>query len=522
MPARAAAPQGATPRIRRIKHLSLDERLNQGRTARDSTPASSHDGWAAATDRPDPVGLLEQQDRTREPDLVPVRHGRMMVSPFTFYRGAARIMAVDLKDTPVAGLRVQLCGDAHLSNFGMFASPERRLMFDLNDFDETLPGPFEYDVKRMAASFLIAGRNNGFTKADARAAAMASVAAYREAMADFAQMPTMDVWYAHFDEDRFRQTIQDALQAETSAAVKNEKGKGKEKGKDKDKDKKAKAVKKEQKDPKQAKVAKEAAQRAEKNLAKAHTRDSLQALSKLAEQVDGQYRIVSQPPVLVPARDLAATYGLAPDDVVSVLHHRFRAYRATLPDDRRKLLERFEIVDAARKVVGVGSVGTRAFIVLLQGRDSQDPLFLQIKEATASVLEASLPRSRYRQHGERVVQGQRMMQAASDIFLGWTKGLDTSRHFYWRQLRDMKGSALVELMAPATLRYYAQMCGWTLARAHARSGDPIVMAAYLGRDDAFDRSITDFSERYADQNEQDYEQFVAAVKSGRIEAIEGV
>jgi uncharacterized protein (DUF2252 family) len=514
MPARG--PQGPTPRIRRIKHYSLDERLNQGRTARDSTPASSHDGWAAATDRPDPVGLLEQQDRTREPDLVPVRHGRMMVSPFTFYRGAAKIMAVDLKDTPVAGLRVQLCGDAHLSNFGMFASPERRLMFDLNDFDETLPGPFEYDVKRMAASFLIAGRNNGFTKADARAAAMASVAAYREAMADFAQMPTMDIWYAHFDEDRFRTTIQDALAAETSAAVK------KEKGKDKDKGKKVKAAKKEQKDPKQAKVAREAAQRAEKNIAKAHTRDSLQALSKLAEQVDGQYRIVSQPPVLVPARDLAATYGLAPDDVMPVLHHRFRAYRATLPDDRRKLLERFEIVDVARKVVGVGSVGTRAFIVLLQGRDAQDPLFLQIKEATASVLEASLPRSRYRQHGERVVQGQRMMQAASDIFLGWTKGLDTTRHFYWRQLRDMKGSALVELMAPATLRYYAQICGWTLARAHARSGDPVAMAAYLGSDDAFDRSITDFSERYADQNELDYEQFVAAVKSGRLEATEGV
>ena len=463
-------------------------------------------------DRPDPVGLLEQQDRTREPDLVPVRHGRMMVSPFTFYRGAAKIMAVDLKDTPVAGLRVQLCGDAHLSNFGMFASPERRLMFDLNDFDETLPGPFEYDVKRMAASFLIAGRNNGFTKADARAAAMASVTAYREAMAEFAQMPTMDIWYAHFDEDRFKTVIQDALAAETSAAVKKEK----------DKDKKAKAAKKEQKDPKQAKLAKEAARRAEKNLAKAHTRDSLQALSKLAEQVDGQYRIVSQPPVIVPARDLAATYGLAPDDVMPVLHHRFRAYRATLPDDRRKLLERFEIVDVARKVVGVGSVGTRAFIVLLQGRDAQDPLFLQIKEATASVLEASLPRSRYRQHGERVVQGQRMMQAASDIFLGWTKGMDTSRHFYWRQLRDMKGSALVELMAPATLRYYAQMCGWTLARAHARSGDPVVMASYLGRDDAFDQSITDFSERYADQNEQDYERFVKAIKSGRLEATEGV
>jgi uncharacterized protein (DUF2252 family) len=431
----------------------------------------------------------------------------MMVSPFTFYRGAAKIMAVDLKDTPAADLRAQLCGDAHLSNFGMFASPERRLVFDLNDFDETLPGPFEYDVKRMAASFLVAGRNNGFAKADARTAAMASVTAYREAMADFARMHTMDIWYAHFDEDRFRTVIQDALTAETSAAVKKEK---------------AKAAKKGQKDPKQAKVAKEAARRAEKNLAKAHTRDSLQALSKLAELVDGQYRIVSQPPVIVPARDLAATFGLSPDQVIPALHEQFRAYRATLPDDRRKLLERFQIVDAARKVVGVGSVGTRAFIILLEGRDAQDPLFLQIKEATASVLEASLPRSRYRQHGERVVQGQRMMQAASDIFLGWTKGFDTSRHFYWRQLRDMKGSALVELMAPATLMYYAQMCGWTLARAHARSGDPVALASYLGRDDAFDRSITDFSERYADQNEKDYEEFVKAVRSGRLQAVEGV
>jgi uncharacterized protein (DUF2252 family) len=504
------AVKAAAPRSRRISRLSLDERLNKGRTARDRTALSSHAGWRPAADRPDPVGLLEQQDRTREPDLVPVRHGRMMVSPFTFYRGGAKIMAVDLKDTPAAGLRTQLCGDAHLSNFGMFASPERRLVFDLNDFDETLPGPFEYDVKRMAASFLIAGRNNGFAKADARAAAMASVAAYREAMAEFAQMPTMEIWYAHFDEDRFKTVIQDALAAETSAAVKKEK------------DKKAKAAKREQKDSKQAKIAKKAAQRAEKNLAKAHTRDSLQALSKLAEQVDGQYRIVSQPPVIVPARDLAATFGLSPDDIVPTLHEQFRAYRATLPDDRRKLLERFQIVDAARKVVGVGSVGTRAFIILLEGRDSHDPLFLQIKEATASVLEAPLPRSRYRQHGERVVQGQRMMQAASDIFLGWTKGVDVNRHFYWRQLRDMKGSALVELMAPVTLTYYAQMCGWTLARAHARAGDPVVMAGYLGRDDAFDRSITNFSERYADRNEQDYEEFVKAIRSGRLQAVEGV
>ena len=513
----------ATQSAGRVAHLSLDERQARGSQAADHTPPSSHFGWQPAEDRPDPVALLEEQDLTREPDLVPVRHGRMMVSPFTFYRGAARIMASDLKDTPAAGLDAQLCGDAHLSNFGMFASPERELVFDLNDFDETLPGPFEFDVKRMAASFLIAGRNNGFSKSEARDAALASVMSYRESMTDFAQMPTMGIWYAHFEEDRFRAIIRDALAEvapagkDTPAGVKDKKAKGAKP------DKKAKAAaKKEQKQAKQAEVVKEAARRAEKNLEKAHTRDSLQALSKLAEFVDGQYRIVSQPPVIIPARDLASTYGLSPDDVMPALHDQFHAYRATLQDDRRRLLERFEIVDAARKVVGVGSVGTRAFIILLQGRDQQDPLFLQVKEATASVLEAYLPKSRYRQHGARVVQGQRMMQAASDIFLGWTKGIDVTRNFYWRQLRDMKGSAVVELMAPVTLRYYAQICGWTLARAHARSGDPVAMAAYLGRDDAFDRSITDFSERYADQNEKDYEEFTEAVKSGRLEAVEGV
>ena len=508
----------------RVAHLSLDERRDRGSQAADQTPPSSHFGWQPAEDRPDPVALLEEQDRTREPDLVPVRHGRMMVSPFTFYRGAARIMAADLKDTPVAGLDAQLCGDAHLSNFGMFASPERALVFDLNDFDETLPGPFEYDVKRMAASFLIAGRNNGFSKADARAATLASVMSYREAMAEFALMPTLAIWYAHFDEGRFHAIIRDAL-AEVSPPVKDKPTAAKDKKAKAGKpDKKAKApTKKEQKEAKQAQIVREAAERAEKAIAKAHTHDSVQALSKLAEvDDDGHYRIVSQPPVIVPARDLAATYGLSPDDVVPVIHDQFRAYRATLQDDRRRLLEKFEIVDAARKVVGVGSVGTRAFIVLLQGRDQQDPLFLQIKEATASVLEAYLPKSRYRQHGARVVQGQRMMQAASDIFLGWTKGLDVTRNFYWRQLRDMKGSAVVDAMAPVTLRYYAQLCGWTLARAHARSGDAVAMAAYLGRDDAFDRSIVDFSERYADQNEKDYKEFTEAVKSGRLEAVEGV
>ena len=492
----------------KIEHPSLADRRAEGQDARDRVPPSSHSGWQPAGDRPDPVALLEEQNKTREQDLVPVRHGRMMVSPFTFYRGAAKIMAVDLKDTPVAGLDAQLCGDAHLSNFGMFASPERHLMFDLNDFDETLPGPFEYDVKRMVGSFVIAARNNGFSKADTRAVALATVAAYREAMRDFAQMSTMDIWYAHYDEDRLRAQVQGAMAGLSTEVKQDTKSKG--------------GKKKEKKDAKEEKIAKKAVKRAEKNVEKAHTRDSVQALSKLCEVVNGQYRIVAQPPIIVPARDLLDTYGMSPDDVMPLIHDQLRAYRATLQYDRRLLLEKFQVVDAARKVVGVGSVGTRAFIVLLQGRDEHDPLFLQVKEATASVLEAYLPKSRFRQHGERVVQGQRMMQAVSDIYLGWTKGLDVNRHFYWRQLRDMKGSALVELMAPLTLTYYGRLCGWTLARAHARSGDPVAIAEYLGSGDAFDQSIVDFSERYADQNEKDYEEFVGAIRAGRLEAVEGV
>jgi len=476
----------------RVAHPTVDERRARGKEARNGTPPSSHTGWAPATDRPDPVALLEGQNATREPDLVPVRHGRMLVSPFTFYRGAAKIMAADLAATPTAGLQVQLCGDAHLSNFGVYASPERRLLFDLNDFDETLPGPFEYDVKRMAASFTVAARNNGFAKADARAATLASVAAYREAMAGFATMRTMDIWYAHLDEDELQSGIRDAA----AQAKKTSK--------------------------KEAKAAKQAEKRAQRSAAKARTRDSLQALSKLGELVDGKYRIVSQPPIIVPARDLEAIYGLPAATRERETRALFRAYRATLQDDRRQLLERFQVVDVARKVVGVGSVGTRAFIVLLQGRDQQDPLFLQVKEATSSVLEDHLPKSRYKQHGERVVHGQRLMQAASDIYLGWTKGVDRNRHFYWRQLRDMKGSAEVEAMAPLGLTFYAGICGWTLARAHARSGDPIAIAEYLGEDDQFDRSIADFAKRYAEQNELDYRAFAAAIRSGRLEALEGV
>ncbi|GAA2899554.1 hypothetical protein Acy02nite_60730 [Actinoplanes cyaneus] len=467
----------------KVEHLSTADRRARGKDAARRTPASSHAGWRPAAGRPDPVALFEDQNVTREPDLVPVRHGRMMASPFTFYRGAAKIMAADLNGTPTAGLHAQLCGDAHLSNFGAFASPERQLVFDLTDFDETLPGPFEYDVKRMAASFMVAARNNGFAKSDARAVTTASVRAYRDAMAEFAQMRTLDIWYAHLAED----DILAAMRTQTN---------GKRAAKD--------------------------LERTRTSLGKARRRDSLQALSKLAELVDGRYRIVSQPPIVTPLRDLEATYKMEPAEVDNAVHEQFRAYRGTLQYDRRHLLERFEYVDVARKVVGVGSVGTRAWIILLQGRDDQDPLFLQIKEATASVLEDHLPKSRFKEPGERVVQGQRMMQAASDIFLGWTRGVDTSRHFYWRQLRDMKGSALVESMSPSILGFYARTCGWTLARAHARSGDPIAISECLGESDAFDKAIADFSKRYADQNERDYQEFLTAIKSGRIPALQGV
>ena len=491
LPRHAAAPDESRGyAVRKIAHPSVDERRARGKAAREQVGPSGHAGWEPATDRPDPVALLEEQNATREPDLVPVRHGRMMVSPFTFYRGAAKIMAADLKDTPTAGLNVQLCGDAHLSNFGVFASPERRLLFDLNDFDETLPGPFEYDVKRMAASFTIAARNNGFAYADARAATLMSVAAYREAMAGFADMRTMDTWYAHLSEDVLLTAVKNAARSLKGTEKTN--------------------------------IARTGQKRMEKTVAKAHAHDSLQALSKLAERVGDQYRIVSQPPIVVPMRDLAGRLGMSPEEMERVIREQFRRYRATLQDDRRHLLERFEVVDMARKVVGVGSVGTRAFIVLLQGRDQQDPLFLQVKEATASVLEDHLPKSRYRQPGERVVQGQRMIQAASDIFLGWTKGAEANRFLYWRQLRDMKGSAVVEAMVPDGLVFYARICGQTLARAHARSGDPIALAAYLGKKDRFDQSITDFCERYADQNERDYQAFSEAVRSGRLRALEGL
>jgi uncharacterized protein (DUF2252 family) len=466
---------------RKVQHLTLEERRQAGKEARERVPRSSVEGWEPSPDRPDPVDLIEQQNATREPDLVPVRHGRMMVSPFTFYRGGAKIMAADLRHIPRAGLNVQLCGDAHLSNFGVFASPERALLFDLNDFDETLPGPFEYDVARLAASFVIAARNNGFSRSDARSVTTEVIRAYRTSMRTFADMRTLDVWYSRLDADE--------VVAKAASGSKRP----------------SKAV-----------------DRSRKMLQKARTKDSLQALSKLTEVVDGQHQIVADPPIVVPARDLMATYSISPDVIGDVLRTLLRDYRASLSNDRRHLLERFELVDVARKVVGVGSVGTRAWIGLLRGRDGDDPLFLQVKEASRSVLEDHLPKSRYRQPGERVVAGQRLMQAASDIFLGWTKGYEQDRFYYWRQLRDMKGSIDVESMAPAGMAFYADVCGWTLARAHARSGDPVAIASYLGGGDRFDRAMTDFAERYADQNERDYEAFCEAIRSGRLEAIEGV
>jgi uncharacterized protein (DUF2252 family) len=469
----------------RMAYRTVEERRAEGKQARKIAVRRSHSGWRPAADRTDPVGLLVEQNATREADLVPVRHGRMAVSPFTFYRGTARVMAADLSATPTAGLNVQLCGDAHLSNFGAYASPERTLVFDLNDFDETLRGPFEYDVKRLAASIIVAARNNGFSSSAARASTLDCLRSYREAMGEFAGMGLLDAWYARLSEDDF---------LDITRATRAEVGK---------------------------KAEKRMLKAAKHQVAKAHARDSLQALAKLAERVDGEYRIVSQPPTIIPARELSAEFGSA-EEIFELVHKQLRAYRATLQDDRRHLLENFELVDVARKVVGVGSVGTRAFIGLLQGRDEDDPLFLQVKEATPSVLEDYLPASPYGNHGQRVVEGQRMMQAASDIFLGWTEGAEVDRHYYWRQLRDMKGSADIEAMTPSGLTLYAGACGWTLARAHARSGDAVAIASYLGARDNFDRSILDFSERYADQTEQDFEAFTGAIASGRLKAVSGV
>ena len=464
-----------------VPHLSMAERVARGRAARAEVPRSSHGVFEPSPTRADPVELLELQAKTRVPELVPIRYGRMLVSPFTFYRGAALIMAQDLSATPRSGLSVQCCGDAHLSNFGVFASPERKLVFDLNDFDETLPGPWEWDVKRLAVSMLIAARDNDFRVKDQQRIVLDTVERYRTAMAGFAGMKALEVWYSHIEVD--------SLVAEYASQFKH------------------KMVK-----------------RTEKALTKARTKDSMKAFSKLCHEVDGQARIVDESPLIVPIEQLAPGDGR--EEMFDRLRELMRAYRETLEWDRRILLEEFELTDFARKVVGVGSVGTRAWIALLVARDGQDPLFLQVKEAEASVLEDFLGPSEFENHGERVVTGQRLMQASSDIFLGWLHvdaGFDgQERDFYGRQLKDWKGSAETEQMVPQGMAAYGKVCGWTLARAHARSGDRIAIASYLGNSDSFDRAILQFSEAYADQNERDYKALAKAVKSGRITAATGL
>jgi uncharacterized protein (DUF2252 family) len=449
-------------------HLPPDERRAIGRGARRSASRRSQAQWQPATGRPDPVALLRAQDADRLPDLVPVRYGRMSASPFAFYRGAAAVMAADLAPLPRTGLTVQLCGDAHLLNFGLYASPERTLLFDVNDFDETLPGPFEWDVKRLAASVVVAARQNSFEPVVGRDAALATGRSYREHMATYAEMGELEVWYSR--------VVGDELLALARAA------------------------------------AKVRTKRTERAFAKARGRDSLQALGKLTEVVDGRRRIVDNPPLLEHVPGL---------DEPELMHRLFHAYARTLEDDRRVLLERYDFVDLARKVVGVGSVGTRCFVVLLRGRDDDDPLFLQVKQAGDSVLEAYLGRSRFAKAGHRVVAGQRIMQAASDIFLGWMRGPE-GRDFYWRQLRDMKGSLETEGMRPAGLELYAEACGWALARGHARSGQRTAIAAYLGVGDRFEQAVADFAVAYADQNERDFEHFTKAIAKGKVEAAAGL
>ena len=463
------------------RYASPADRAAAGRSLRSKTPRSSHAGWEPRPDRPDPIALLEQQDVGRLPDLVPVRYGRMSASPFAFFRGAAYVMASDLAGTAQSGLRAQLCGDAHLSNFGGFASAERQLLFDLNDFDETLPGPWEWDLKRLAASVAVAGRENGFARKRRERIVREAVSEYRRAMRDFAGMKTLEVWYA-------RASVSDLKHLLRAQAT-----------------------------PREIK-------QFDKTIAKGNRKDSARAFAKLAVSGDDGPHIVADPPLIVPIEQ----FGKAE---AQRLHQSARrildSYLRSLPGDRRRLMERYRYGDLARKVVGVGSVGTRVWVLLLLGRDSSDPLFLQAKEAQRSVLEPFVGRSRFRNQGQRVVEGQRLMQAAGDIFLGWLRGaqgLDDGepRDFYVRQLWDSKTSADIGTMRPSAMSLYARLCAWTLARAHARSGDSIAIAGYLGSGDAFDRAIAAFAEDYADQNERDYAALLGAIGDGRVVAREGL
>jgi uncharacterized protein (DUF2252 family) len=441
-----------------------DERMLAGAEARRRVPPDLHAGWTAAPDRSDPIALLESQATTRIPELVPVRYGRMLVSPFTYFRGAALPMAADLAATPTSGVGVQLGGDAHLSNFGLFASPERNLLFDMDDFDETLPGPWEWDLKRLVASLVVAARDRGFDGHQARHAAHAAAGSYRTRMAEYAEMRAIDVYYSRVDVSAITTYVEKRARPYLAETVR----------------------------------------------AAAH-HDTIHELSKLTEIVNGRRRIIDVPPTIYHPEWADVN---VPGDALA-------AYRLTLQEDRRVLLDRYEMVDAAMKVVGVGSVGLAAIAVLFGGGHPDDPLLLQVKEAEASVLERFLAASAYENHGERVVAGQRRLQAASDVFLGWTKGR-LGRHLYLRQLQDQKGSAVIAAMSHDDLATWGELCGWALARGHARSGDPVAIAGYLGDDEEVDEALGAFAEAYADQTERDHAAFAAAVKSGRLPAETGV
>ena len=471
----SAAPRPRRPTDQQAPPLTPQERAARGKAARRKVTRESHGDYQPAR-RPDPIGIIEAQSAVRVPELIPIRYGRMSESPFRFYRGAAAIMASDLAGTPRTGIQAQLCGDAHMLNFRLLASPERQLIFDINDFDETLPGPWEWDVKRLAASLVIAGRQNGFTGKERAAVVRSAVASYRQAVRAFAAMRNLDVWYARADVAR--------IQADFAAYL-----------------------------------TKGQRRRLSTVAAKAKSRDSLQAFDKLTAPVDGRRQIVSDPPLIERLDDLLPDADR--DRLIATIMDGFRVYAGSLQTDRRALFEQFRYVDMARKVVGVGSVGTRCWIVLMLGRDDQDPLLLQVKEASASVLAEHVGASEYDNQGQRVAAGQRLMQAASDIMLGWTRvtGIDVAqRDFYVRQLLDWKGIAVAEAMDPRAMQWFGELCGATLARAHARSGDRIAIAAYLGGGEAFDRALVRFTEAYADQNERDHQALLDAVKTGRVTA----
>ncbi|OLL20062.1 MULTISPECIES: DUF2252 domain-containing protein [unclassified Rhodococcus (in: high G+C Gram-positive bacteria)] len=462
-----------------VEHPTREERAERGRAARSGTPLSALAEFDTSR-RPDPLDLLERQATSRVPELVPVRYGRMAETPFSFYRGAALVMADDLSRGPTTTVLTQLCGDAHMSNFGIFATPERKLTFDINDFDETYPGPFEWDVKRLVTSLVIAARDNTFTGKQQARIARACAAEYRETIARQAERGNLAVWYSHIEPSTELTELRDELDS---------------------------SMKK----------------RLRKTLEKSRHRDSVQALSKLTEVVDGRRRIISTPPLIVPIEEVFAAADL--EQLYQELHQRLRDYRSTLQWDRRVLLEQFEFVQAARKVVGVGSVGTRAWIFLLRGTGDDDPLFLQAKEAQRSVLSYYVDGPTFANEGERVVNGQRLMQAASDIFLGWQQGPGPDgvrRDFYLRQLRDGKGSAVVEAMTPTGMTLYGRLCGRVLAYGHARSGDRIAIAEYLGSGTEFDDAITAFAIAYAEQNTRDHAALLGAISEGRITARRGI